>query len=292
MAPKQSKYWCFTINNYTDDHIVCLHGLSEDPICGYLVFGYEVGDAGTPHLQGYVEFVKKLRLTGVKKLIAGNPHLELRRGTGEEAASYCKKEGEFEEFGALAVAEQGRRTDLAQIKERIAGGAQELEIADNYFSQWVVYRRSFEAYRSLLKPAAMRPELKVYVLWGPAGSGKTSYVHRHYPECYVVPSSDLRWFQGYNGELTVLVDDFEGGADVAFFKRFLDIYKMQVPTKGGFVNFHATTIFITSNFAPPWGYINNSEPINRRISKILRVALGPGETIEQVHQRVHNEIIQ
>ena len=58
----QSKYWCFTLNNYTDEDVDGVDAWEYD----YVIFGKEVGDNGTPHLQGYVECKTKKRLTWLK----------------------------------------------------------------------------------------------------------------------------------------------------------------------------------------------------------------------------------
>ena len=64
----------------------------------YLIYGREVGDEGTPHLQGYVQLKKITRLTGMKKLHP-TAHWEVAKGTEEQNRTYCSKEGDFQEFG-------------------------------------------------------------------------------------------------------------------------------------------------------------------------------------------------
>ena len=54
------------------------------PDVKYLVYQHEIGENGTHHLQGFVRFVKKKRLTQLKKL-EKTIHWEQRRGTEEEA---------------------------------------------------------------------------------------------------------------------------------------------------------------------------------------------------------------
>ena len=86
-----SRNWCFTLNNYTAEDEARLASLS----CKYIVYGREVGESGTPHLQGYVEFNKGRKFEKVKSLLGDSVHLEMRRGTSKEASDYCKKDGNF-----------------------------------------------------------------------------------------------------------------------------------------------------------------------------------------------------
>jgi len=111
IRPKSTR-WVFTHNNYSeDDEALIASFFTVD--CRYGVFGREVGANGTPHLQGF--FV--LDCTGSRSLdwvrnrfpVAG-VHFEPAKGTSKQAADYCKKDGDFREFGAPA--EPGRRNDL------------------------------------------------------------------------------------------------------------------------------------------------------------------------------------
>lgn len=103
----QSTGWCFTLNNYTDADEAALRSIP----CRYMVYGREVAPTtGTPHLQGYIHFERTKRLSGVRAVFPHRTHLEPRRGSPEQAANYCKKDGDFEERGVLPA--QGRRTDI------------------------------------------------------------------------------------------------------------------------------------------------------------------------------------
>jgi len=86
----------------------------------YLVFGKEVGDSGTPHLQGFVKFRERKRLQQVKQLLRNDTvHCEVARHV-VQAAEYCKKDGEFQEFGELST--PGKRNDLTEFKEAVKRG--------------------------------------------------------------------------------------------------------------------------------------------------------------------------
>ena len=80
----QSKRWCFTLNNYTEEE----YNELKEVDCKYIVIGKGVGESGTPHLQGFVIFSNTKRLAAVKR-INGRAHWEKARGTSEQAADYC-----------------------------------------------------------------------------------------------------------------------------------------------------------------------------------------------------------
>lgn len=55
-----TKRWCWTLNNYSEDDISAISAKLL-VVCKVALFGAEVGDEGTPHLQGYCEFITKCR---------------------------------------------------------------------------------------------------------------------------------------------------------------------------------------------------------------------------------------
>jgi hypothetical protein len=94
-GPK-AKQWCFTLNNYTPEDVDRLAASNEGqpavhPDVVYILFGREVGESGTPHLQGTICLRSRKYRSQVKQIIGHNPHLEV---TQDLAASieYCKKD--------------------------------------------------------------------------------------------------------------------------------------------------------------------------------------------------------
>lgn len=66
--PRQSCNWCFTLNNYTEDEVLLLGGLTNEPhpfeisssVVKALACSEEIAPVtGTPHLQGYLQLSKK-----------------------------------------------------------------------------------------------------------------------------------------------------------------------------------------------------------------------------------------
>lgn len=116
----RGKNWCFTLNNYTSDDYHRLTELVDNEECVYIIFGKEVGDSGTPHLQGFIAFSKRVYLTDVKKRISRTAHFELARLV-PESIEYCKKDGDVFEAGVIPCG-QGKRSDIEDFKLDVKAG--------------------------------------------------------------------------------------------------------------------------------------------------------------------------
>ena len=124
----RSKKWCFTLNNYTAQEEGVLVAAQQDGQLGvqYLCYGREVGDSGTPHLQGFAYFLAPVTFSTAKsRLGVGRIHIERARGTPQQAIAYCEKDGNFNEYGERPQPAQGRRSDLEEVFHWADGFAQE-----------------------------------------------------------------------------------------------------------------------------------------------------------------------
>lgn len=121
----QYKYWCWTLFNYEHLPEDKLPRLEQWDAITYLVWQRECAPTtGKMHLQGYVELETPREYTSVLKWLPPGAHIESRKGTAEQAASYCKKPdnnarsfGEPYESGTISVPEQGKRNDLEAFQE-------------------------------------------------------------------------------------------------------------------------------------------------------------------------------
>ena len=125
-AGGRGKTWCFTLNNYTSDEVDMLSQIVDtNDTCVYIIFGKEVGESGTPHLQGVIAFSKRIYLSELKKLVSKTAHFELAREV-KNACTYCKKDGDWVEFGVFP-ATQGKRTDIDAFKADVQAGVYDLK---------------------------------------------------------------------------------------------------------------------------------------------------------------------
>lgn len=125
-----STCWCLTLNNYTPEEVEQVKRLSEDERVIGIVVGEEVGEEGTPHLQGYVRFAKNCRMSTLKKYL-DRAHFEKRLGPEKNAWDYCKKDGKIlvEKGEPRLTAVYGSRdAEAAAVIDKIESGMKYPEI--------------------------------------------------------------------------------------------------------------------------------------------------------------------
>lgn len=261
------KHWCFTLNNPSEDEDLSFQWLTSPVPVDYAIWQLERATTGTEHFQGYVEFASRTSLSTLRTILPG-AHWERRRGSRLQAKEYASKEdtrlaGPFE-HGSFQADASGSRTDLLNIKELIKQGASDLDIAEEYFGQWVRYNRAFKEFRRIIQPNR-NWITEVHVVYGPTGTGKSKWALEQDPNAYWKQRSI--WWDGYSGQETVVLDEFYGWLPWDVLLRMCDRYPLMVETKGGQSNFLAKKIIITTNQKPHEWYKNiNFEPFKRRVT--------------------------
>lgn len=255
----RSQYFCFTLNNYEAQEELSLQALAVGPQVSYLVYGREVGDNGTRHLQGYVEFSRRLRFDRAKSLLGRRCHVERRRGSSDQASTYCKKDGDFYEEGAISISRQGRRSDLEALHSSLRQKRSIAQISDDHFGCFLRYERSIKSYK-FIHSAPRNPDIPPAVVcyFGSTGTGKTRSVWDNAPsveDVWVYPGKG--WFDGFDDHPIALFDDFRGSSmELHLLLQVLDRYPLKVRIKGAHVNWNPSEIYITSNLAPQEWYPN------------------------------------
>lgn len=297
MVPQpRSRGWCFTYNNPTAAGITKLKDLGEslvvreeggpDPSSGLRFLVYQSEQVATWHLQGYLLYWGRgLTFARAKVLLPDGCHIEVRHGTHGQARDYCTDEEKrhapadplqdwsqpiiYGEDQQPADGGRGARSDLVSVKRRLDEGASEVQIADEFFGQWVRYNRSFTRYMALKAPPRNSPTITI-VYWGEPGTGKTRRVSEEISDSVYwlpKPNSGRAFWDGYEGQEDVVIDEFFGWLPRDLCCRLCDRYPFRVETKGGSVPFSAKRIFITSNNPPSsWWPRVGLGPMHRRLS--------------------------
>lgn len=241
MSKVSSRRWCFTVNNYTDEDFVTISSWDSK----YLVFGKEVAPTTlTPHLQGFVIFKKVLFLTGVKKLHA-TAHWETAKGTSSQASDYCKKDGDFTEVGILS--QQGKRTDLDNAITDLKDGVPMADIAENHSAVFVKFGRGLRDLALTLSKPYNHDRVRGIWIWGPPGTGKSHWARTLSGSIYL--KAQNKWFDGYNGEDVILLDDLDSNVLGHHLKIWADKYACTGETKGGTTPLQHSRFVVTSNYS-------------------------------------------
>jgi hypothetical protein len=241
----QSNRYCFTWNNPDDGVIPALEQFHE-LYCNYMVLGKEVGDSGTPHLQGFMHLKKRLRITGLRKL-GIKCHLEQAKGTSQQAADYCKKEGDFVEFGELR-SEQGKRNDIHSAIADLKDGTPMKTIAEDHSAVFVKFGRGLRDLALTLSSSYDHDSTRGLWIYGPPGTGKSHAARAIDPDAYL--KAQNKWFDGYNGEHTIILDDLDTNVLGHHLKIWSDKYACTGETKGGTTPLQHRLFIITSNYHP------------------------------------------
>lgn len=260
----EGKFWCFTLNNYTNEEEEFLKLIN----CEYLVFGKEVGENGTAHLQGYIEFSTNRKLNRIKREISERAHWERRKGKAVQAAEYCKKDGDIFEKGEISKPNQGRRNDLEEVSEMVREGKGMKDIVEVCSSfQSMRFAENLLKYKEAKRN--WKPEVKWY--YGETGTGKTKRAMEETNDPYI-SGKNLKWWEGYDAHEDVIIDDFR--RDFCTFHellRILDRYEYRVEVKGGSRQLLAKRIIITSCHHPRDVYDTREDigQLIRRIDEII-----------------------
>lgn len=266
MPANQSKAMCFTWNNPPVQDGIVLPPTYDEATMAYLVYQYERAASGTYHWQGYVEFINKRTYNSARTLLKmPGAHMESRRGTPAEAIAYCKKpdsrvEGAVPYEHGEPSNNQGQRTDIIALRDASkTKRKREIIEDDELVATYAKYMKFSDRVASLYRPERHNA-CKVYLLIGPPGCGKTRSVMEQFrgdkkDDLFKVPlNGKTMWFDGYDDQDDVLIDDFAGAAShitLADCLRLLDPWGVeQVQVKGAFTWWNPKRIYITTNIWP------------------------------------------
>lgn len=178
----------------------------------------------------------------------------------------------------LTLRNEGRRTDLLRCKTAFEDGHTLFELFRNE-ETWptaVQFHRGLALGEQALKWRKHERTLPITVtiLFGPTGTGKTRGAFLIDPDPYrvQVPTGAQLWFDRYEGQKTLLIDEYQGWIPWAFLKTLLDPWQplSMLPVKGTFLPTSYSRIIICSNIHPlkwhPNQRIQQLRQLTRRVT--------------------------
>lgn len=178
-------------------------------------------NTGSKHLQGFIHFSKKQRLSALKKI---HPTIAwfTAEASWEDNYIYCTKEdkephviGELPQFANNGAREK-KRWDVAWDLAK-KGNLEEIPkdiLMRTYTGCKMIYRDHQK------KPQPLE-DYNAEWIWGVSGSGKSTLARVENPESY--PKECNKWWCGYQNEECVLVEDIDPDC-AKFLARFIKVW--------------------------------------------------------------------
>jgi len=273
--------WVFTLNNPQD------HGFPRFcPPMVWLRYGEEVAPTtGTPHLQGVVCFKNPVEKPSALYGWAGAAHWERMLGSIQTNLDYTGKdaresEGTLHEFGTRPLTNtEKRQKGGAATKERymhiikLAEDGDFEKIKTEYPGDYLRMFSTSKKVRLQKMMTSSRPHNDALNNWwihGETGVGKSRSVRERIPESNLYTKLCNKWWDHYNGEDYVLIDDFEPDwSGKHSLKTWADHYRFPAEVKGSMIRIRPKGIIITSNYQIHEGCFRPGDinPIKRRFNE-------------------------
>jgi len=264
--------WCFTLNNPTNDESDAIRNLQFE----YLIIGEEIGESGTPHLQGYIHYKIPRTFLSVKKDL-GRAHVEQRKGTPQQAADYCKKEEKYVEYGKLPKSNaeraklggQATKRKYKAILEAAKSGRMEW-IQDEHPDVWINLSHRLQSLRET--KATILDDIEHEWWVGETGTGKSKHLWELYPNHFQKELN--KWWDGYQYNDVVAIEEWSPKNECtgSQLKIWADRYPFTGQIKGGaLLKIRPKKIIVLSNYniQDCFPDCRNQHPLLRRF-KVLR----------------------
>jgi len=174
------------------------------------------------------------------------------------------------------------------VKRKLDEGMTFRQLSEENFGSFCRYEKGFRSYKRLHTAKRNWP-MEIVLFIGPSGTGKTRAA-AELAGTDALWVDNGKWFDGYDGQHTVIFDEFYGSKmPFSALLRLLDRYPYSVEYKGGVIEFVSRRVIFTSNEEPENWYSAEKthqmdwehNPLNRRIREFGRIVRSG-----QVHQAV------
>jgi len=266
---KKSRSWMLTINNPTIDDDMEIE--SDNP--RYRIYQLEVGENETPHYQMFLYYDTPRSIKKIRSLYT-RAHAEICNNISA-CIAYCKKsdtriDGPWEEGEPPS---QGKRSDLVAVINDITEGKDIVALCKDHPIPMMKYSRGIQFVQNMLMFKDRIDAPKVYWIWGATGTGKTSHVFKKWAVDEIYVKDHTQWWDGYNQQKVILIDDFDGRWPYRDFLRLLDRYPYRGQVKGSYICINSPYIYITCEFPPTEIFkieFGDKEEKENHINQVLR----------------------
>ncbi len=265
----RSRNFCFT--DFAMSQLGDLYWANRH-IIRYIGWGVEVCPSTKKvHSQGWLQMTNPKDVTVIRKLLGGKCHVERCLGTEFDNDKYCKKGGKWYSHGEFKS--QGYRSDLEDIKKTIDEGGSLKTVADDHFGDYIRYHSGIKKYQEMVQKEVTKTFRKVNttIHFGATGTGKTRTAVASTDDHFMIRGDDLQWFDGYDGEGTLIIDEYSNQVPITRMLSLLDGYQLRLPVKGGFTYANWTRVYITTNLdcLHMNAKLEHREAFERRVTDVI-----------------------
>lgn len=293
-ANLRTNNWAFTINNPTENDRQLIDVLADQVT--YMIIGNEIGESGTPHIQGCLNQKNKISFKQLKKFLP-RAHIKKCIKSLDTNISYCKKDADYKEYGQQP--KQGKRTDLDKIKNDILSGKRVDDICIETPETYHQYGRTLQKIEDIVNRKKFRNFMtKGIWCYGPTGFMKSDTAYDGYnPDTHYTWNLNEKFQNGYNGQDTVIVDEFDGELSYGYIKRMVDRHPncvVPIKTRDPFPFISKTVIFTCSRHPlVMFNKLHEQDSIDQFVRRFeIRYYFAKNqyrvETIEEYLERINN----
>lgn len=225
----------------------------------YICVSHEKHEDNTDHLHALIQYAEKMTtynsnyfdLEDEEDAIAYHGNYQGAKDV-RHVEDYIKKDKDFIEFGCLLSNAQSEVQKRA-IANKLILDTPLNQLVDSGDISLFSYQQLRQAKMLYTLDSLVVPEYMpktCYWIYGSTGIGKSRWVRSNYPGFF--NKSQNKWWDGYNGEKVVLIDDFDhsGNALGHLLKIWADCYSFSAEIKGGTIKPVIDTFIITSQYTP------------------------------------------
>lgn len=263
---KSASNLLLTFNLLGDDPVATQAAIIEvfKQIADYAAWIREKGTH--EHLHAYIELKKATKIPTIKLYFdQWHPHIDIPRRRNA-AQNYCTvnkdlhgqtilDDGSFGDWWPDKGKKRSIMEDCQALIEQALTHESDIEtVKHEHWKTIAQLPGSYKAFQTMYYYALPIPkvrQIRVSVYWGNTSTGKTQRACSG-DSYYILSAPNAErgaiWFDNYNGQLRLVIDDYNGRWLSLFqILQFTDGQVRQVPIKGGFVYCYWNEVVITSN---------------------------------------------
>lgn len=253
-------------------------------ICGQLERGEKEGHL---HIQFFINFKNSVRVSAITKHDK-RIHVEKVK-VNNGADTYCMK-AETRVEGPIEIGIKPVKVNSKVDWEAVWSKAKEGKLEEIPASIRVVHYSKLKAIAKDNMKFSDTDHLRGIWVWGKAGAGKSRWAREQSKSIY--PKLCNKWWDGYQGEEVVVMDDFMPEHKVLCqqLKIWSDRYDCILETKGGAVHSQYQWFIVTSQYSIDeiWEDDRDRAALHRRFQEFkIQEILGLKLTLQSIASQCH-----